>query len=238
MAGLVRDAMLHLSAGQRLADRARRALGVLKSFQLRWKLPTTATSWSDSTRVWGWADSGMLDHDLAGLFIEVGELAKTREVGILCTIDEIQYMEQRDLSALIVGLHRISQEQLPFMVVGAGLPSLLARVGEAKPYSERLFTFRIVNSLADAEAKAALAVPAEAEGVRWHPEALERVVATTGGYPYFLQEFGKRAWEMADGPDEITPPTSKPLSRSLSTSSTPGSSRSGWTGPPTPNAPT
>ncbi|MDH3368516.1 MAG: ATP-binding protein [Acidimicrobiia bacterium] len=204
MAMLVRKALLRLSAGQRLADRARRAFGVLKSFQVRWKLPDGGDVTVGLDPVLGLADSGVLEDDLAGLFTEVGELAQERGIGVLFTIDEIQYLSREHLAALIVGLHRISQEQLPFMVAGAGLPSLPALAGEAKSYAERLFTFTVIDSLATAEAKAALATPAQAEGVLWHGDALGRVVAATEGYPYFLQEFGKEAWDIADGPDEIT----------------------------------
>jgi hypothetical protein len=33
--------------------------------------------------------------------------------------------------------------------------------------------------------------------VTFDPEALEEIVQKTEGYPYFLQEWGKHAWEMA-----------------------------------------
>jgi len=203
MERMVRRALLRLSAGRRLADQARRALGVLKSFRLTWQIQGgDLTAGLDP--VPGWADSGVLNEDLTDLFIEVGELARARKTGVLFTIDEIQQLRKEHLAALIVGLHRISQKQLPFMVAGAGLPSLPGLAGEARSYAERLFVFRVVNSLAAPEAEAALVEPAEAEGARWHPEALEKVVAVTEGYPYFLQEFGKQSWDAAPGP-EITP---------------------------------
>ena len=205
LAILVRKAILRLSIGERVAERARRARGVLKSFQVRWELPVNGDIVAGFDPVPGYADSGELDHDLADLFIEVGELAKARGVGVLFTIDEMQYLSRRHLKALIVGLHSISQEQLPFVVAGAGLPSLLALVGDARSYAERLFEFRVINSLKADEATTALVEPAEAEGVRWHPDALERVVTRTRGYPYFLQEFGKQVWNIAEGPEEITP---------------------------------
>ena len=132
-------------------------------------------------------------------------LGKLRGRGVLFTVDEIQYLALEDLTALIVGLHRVSQEQLPFMVAGAGLPSLPALAGEARSYAERLFSFRGIDSLEVGDAERALAKPAEDEGVRWHPEALERVIIETQGYPYFLQEFGKQVWDVADGPDFIGP---------------------------------
>ncbi len=205
LAILVRKAILRLSIGERVAERARRARGVLKSFQVRWELPVNGDIVAGFDPVPGYADSGELDHDLADLFIEVGELAKARGVGVLFTIDEMQYLSRRHLKALIVGLHSISQEQLPFVVAGAGLPSLLALVGDARSYAERLFEFRVINSLKADEATTALVEPAQAEGVRWHPDALERVVTRTRGYPYFLQEFGKQVWNIAEGPEEITP---------------------------------
>lgn len=203
MEKMVRRAMLGLSAGRRMADQVRRALGVLKSFRVTWQIQGgDLTAGLDP--VPGWADSGVLNEDLTDLFIEVGELARTRQTGVLFTVDEIQQLQKDHLAALIVGLHRVSQKQLPFMVAGAGLPSLLALVGEARSYAERLFAFRVINSLAVPEAEAALVEPAEAEGARWHPEALERVFAATAGYPYFLQEFGRQSWDAAPGP-EITP---------------------------------
>lgn len=203
MAMLVRKALLRLSAGQRMAARSRRAFGVLKSFQVRWQLPDGANLAIEFEPVPGRADSGVLDDDLADLFVEVGEVARDRGVGVLFTIDEIQYLSRADLSALIVGLHRVSQEQLPFMVAGAGLPSLPALAGQAKSYAERLFTFRSIDSLDQSEAEAALAAAADVEGVKWNREALERVVSITEGYPYFLQEFGQESWNVAAGPDEI-----------------------------------
>ena len=90
------------------------------------------------------------------------------------------------------------------MVVGAGLPSLPALAGEAKSYAERLFAFRVIDSLDQTAASAALATPADEEGVQWQPAALAAVVDATEGYPYFLQEFGKQAWDFAAGPDTIS----------------------------------
>jgi hypothetical protein len=203
MAMLVRKALLRLSASERMADRARRAFGVLKSFQVRWGLPAGADVTFGIDPTLGVADSGVLDDDLAELFLEVGEIARDQGTGVLFTVDEIQYLSREHLGALIVGLHRVSQEQLPFMVVGAGLPSLPALAGEAKSYAERLFAFTDIDSLDPDEARDALSVPAEDEGVRWSPEALVRAVEVTEGYPYFLQEFGKQAWEVAPGSERI-----------------------------------
>ena len=204
MSALAHGALRALSPGRVVVDRARRALGVLKSFQLKWKLPGEGDVVIGLDPVSGPADSGLLDRDLAGLLLEIGAVARARGVGILVTIDEVQNLPREHLGALMVALHRVSQEQLPIMVAAAGLPTVPGLVGEAKTYAERLFHFRTINSLADADARAALATPADAEGVRWRGAALDRALAETRGYPYFIQEFGKHAWDSADGPDEIT----------------------------------
>ena len=204
MADRIRIALLQLSAGQRLAERARRALGVLKSFKVRWNLPEGGDVELGIEPIAGRADTGILQEDLADLFIAVGEYAVEREVGILITIDEAQYLGRDQLGTLVMGLHKVSQRQLPLLVVPAGLPPLPALAGEARSYAERLFTFVKINSLQPEEAAAALIVPAEAHGVRWHTDALNMIVDKTAGYPYFLQEFGKQAWNFARGPDQIT----------------------------------
>lgn len=201
---LARNSILRLSAGKRIADRTRRSLGVLKSFQLRWQLPDGGDVIAEIDPTPGWADSGSLDSDLADLLTELGELARERQVGVLFTIDEMQYLSKESLSSLVMGLHRVSQLLLPLMVASAGLPSLIGLVGEARTYAERLFTFRTINSLDRGSADAALAVPAQEQGVQWQPAALDAAVEITRGYPYFLQVLGKHTWDLAVGPDTIT----------------------------------
>ncbi len=207
MATLARNAILRLSRRRRLAERAGRALGILKSFQIRWHIPDAGALdiAVDPTvdPIAGWADSGALEVDLADLLVEVGELAQAAEVGVLFTIDEMQYLSKDQLAALIVGLHRISQEQLPLVLAGAGLPSLPALAGEAKSYAERLFKFTVIDRLGWEDALEALASPARREGVVWTDDALRLVVDQSEGYPYFLQEFGNQAWDIAEGPGII-----------------------------------
>ena len=204
MARLARKALLRLSAGRRAAEHIRRALGILRSFSARWNLPDGNELALEFDPVRGFADSGALDDDLADLFVAIGELAREHDVGVLFTIDEVQYLSQGDLSTLIMGLHRVSQEQLPVMIAGAGLPSLPSLTGEAKSYAERLFAFPVIDNLPADQASEALSAPASDEGVTWQPGALERIVELTDGYPYFLQEFGKQAWDIAAGPNRIT----------------------------------
>lgn len=199
---LTRKAILQLSSRQRLEDRAQRALGALRSFQLRWNVPEMGVTLEIEPFA-GLADSGELDLDLADLFVELGRLAREQHSGVLFTVDELQYISREHFSALILGLHRISQELLPFMIVGAGLPSLPGLAGEAKSYAERLFQFIRIGRLREAEASDALQSPALSEGVQWASDALQVVVERSEGYPYFLQEFGKCTWDVAAGPQII-----------------------------------
>jgi hypothetical protein len=202
LASAMRRVLLAMDARRRIGERVRRALGVLKAFTLR--LPDGPELGIEVEAILGPADSGDLSSDLAGLFVELGEVARDHQTGVLFTIDELHYVSLRTLEALVTGLHRASQLLLPITVAGAGLPSLANLAGEAKSYAERMFIFPVIGSLGAREAREALVVPALDEGVEWTPGALDRVVAVTQGFPYFLQEFGKRAWDAAEGPDLIT----------------------------------
>jgi hypothetical protein len=122
----------------------------------------------------------------------------------MLTIDELHYVDMPTMTALIVGLHRASQLALPITIAGAGLPTLTTVTGEAKTYAERMFTFPDIGSLTEGQAREALQTPAADEHVTWSDDALVRVLEITECFPYFLQEFGKLAWDVADGPDAIT----------------------------------
>jgi hypothetical protein len=201
VASLTRRALLEMSVTARAKERARKALGVLRSFvKVHVPLGDAGTLTIDLEPVQGRADSGDLDADLAAVLTELGETARDASTGVLFTIDEVQYLHRDELAALIVGLHRVSQLGLPVLVAGAGLPSLPGLAGEARSYAERLFTFVAIGSLGKHDAGRALIEPVEHEGATWHPDALARLVQVSHGYPYFLQEFGKQAWNVADGP--------------------------------------
>jgi hypothetical protein len=202
LAAAFRRILLAMDARQRIGARVRRALGVLKAFAIR--LPDSTELTIDVEAVFGPADSGDLATDLAGLFVELGEVARDHDAGVLLTIDELHYVALGTLEALVMGLHRAAQQRLPITVAGAGLPSLATLTGEAKSYAERMFAFPVIGSLSEDQARDALTVPALDEAVRWEDAALDRLVAVTQGYPYFLQEFGKQAWDAAAGPDVIT----------------------------------
>jgi len=201
IATLARRVLLELSVKERMKDRARSALGAVRSF-VKVHVPTgdSGSLMIDFEPRPGHTDSGDLDGDLGGVFKEIGETALAGQTGVLLTIDELQYLSRDELGALIVGLHRVSQLGLPLLVAGAGLPSLPGLAGEARSYAERLFSYVEVDSLSHDDAHRALVEPVEDEGAAWVPVAVDRVIERTEGYPYFLQEFGKQAWNVADGP--------------------------------------
>ena len=145
----------------------------------------------------GLADNGDLEHDLQVLIEVVGEASKSAGTALAIFIDELQYVEEDQLAPLITALHGAVQRRLPIVLVGAGLPQLPGRMGRAKSYAERLFDFPEIGPLDEAAARAALAKPAEAEDVAFEANALDAVLHTTHRYPYFLQEWGKHAWETA-----------------------------------------
>lgn len=145
----------------------------------------------------GLADSGDLDSDLADLMVAVGQAARERQTAVVLAIDELQYVPEPQLAALIAALHRASQRQLPVTLIGAGLPQLLGQMGDAKSYAERLFEFAPLGPLEPDPARAAVRGPIEREGETITDAALDAIVRETQGYPYFLQEWGKHAWDGA-----------------------------------------
>ncbi len=143
--------------------------------------------------------TGDLAIDLTDLMVAVGEAAKSRQTVAVILVDEVQYLAKGDLGALIMALHKISQKQLPLLFFGAGLPQLAQLAGDAKSYSERLFSYPAVGPLNDAGARKALVEPARREGVEYEDEALDILLKETEGYPFFLQVWGSHAWQVADG---------------------------------------
>lgn len=146
----------------------------------------------------GVADSGNLEMDVTELFLKIGQCAKAAKKGWTLLIDEVQYLNKEELSALIVAMHRISQKGLPVKFFGAGLPQVAALSGNAKSYAERLFDYPPIGALAREESNAAIKEPIVAEGESIDKAAVEEIYHKTQGYPYFLQEWGYQAWNVSE----------------------------------------
>ena len=176
-------------------------LGVIKSFAQRENASGRIRErWNpgiDAPSVPGRADSGDIEIDLVELFTDVGGLAADTGRGVAIFLDEMQDLASEDVSALCAAAHEISQTGLPIIVVGAGLPHLPAVLSASKSYSERLFRYQRIDRLDRAAADAALEVPAAEEGAAYSAEALAALYAATGGYPYFVQAYGKAVWDRA-----------------------------------------
>jgi hypothetical protein len=179
-------------------DKAKRALAVLQGFMSGLKVKMGEIEVGlDIDPEKGAADSGDLESDLPNLFLAVAEAAEERRIPVALLIDELQYFNQKELSALIMAMHRMQQRQLPMLLLGAGLPILPGLVGESKSYAERLFSFPDIGALSQTDAIKALQDPTKAAGVGFDADALQEVFRLTQGYPYFLQEWGYQAWNRA-----------------------------------------
>ncbi len=194
----LRQLLLDLDRLGAVSEQVKRGLRVLRSFMSGVKLRYGEAELSlgvDPER--GSADSGDLEADLPELFIAVGKAAASRGATVVLIIDELQYLSERDMSALIMALHRVVQNNLPLALVAAGLPQVVGLSGRSKSYAERLFDFPPLDALPHDDAVRALDLPVKAEGAEFDAQALAEIVRVTKGYPYFLQEWGYHAWNLA-----------------------------------------
>ena len=192
----LRKVLLSMSLTSAAGDKGRRALRALRSFMGAVKI-----SWNDIELgidpLSGVADSGDLENDLSDLFVSVAEAAAEKKTAVALCIDEMQYLSEKEFSALIMAVHKVSQMNLPLIVVGAGLPQILGLAGQSKSYAERLFDYPKVGALNYEDAKRALVLPASAMGVTYDEDAVAKIISVTKGYPYFLQQWGYEVWNLA-----------------------------------------
>lgn len=200
LAPQIRLALLHLNRTESAKDAVSRGLRALAGFAMALKVKYHDLEVGfDAVPEPGLADNGDLEIDLTALLEQVGVAAQNAGTAVVLFIDELQYLPQDQFAALIAALHRCIQRQLPVTIVGAGLPQLRALAGEAKSYAERLFEFPTIGPLSAGEAEQALRKPAAEAGVDYTDEAVAEILARTQGYPYFLQEWGNSAWDIAAG---------------------------------------
>jgi hypothetical protein len=199
LAPALRGTLLRLDRGEAAKAGAARALRALAGFTKALKLKYHDIELGiDVEPERGVADSGSLDNDLTDLLATVGVAAAERHTAVVLFIDELQYVPEDQLASLITALHAANQDQLPITMVAAGLPQLVGMAGKAKSYAERLFEFVPIDRLDYEAGSAALTVPAANEGVAYETAAVDEILRQTQGYPYFLQEWGKHSWDIAD----------------------------------------
>ena len=201
LAPQLRVALLRLSrleASMQLAQRALSGLaGFVKALKVKYQDIEVGLDFDPEP---GLADNGDLETDLIDLLSAVGATARAGNTCLAIFLDEIQYVREDELSALITALHHAAQQRFPVVMFGAGLPQIRGHVGKAKSYAERLFEFPEIGPLAPDDARLAVSKPAGSEGVEIELLALDTIVDRTQGYPYFLQEWGKHVWDIADSP--------------------------------------
>lgn len=203
LARLCYRALRKLRLAKRMTAQVERALGVLRAFTFTvdqgggWRLNI------DVKAVSGIADSGDTEADVVELLTEVGSAASQHGSGVAFFLDEMHFLGKPSLGLLATAMHAISQQNIPVLLVGAGLPQVPPMLKRAKPYSERLFEYRTIEGLPRATAASALTIPAERLGARYERAALELILDHTQGYPHFLQQWGETVWREAEGP-EIT----------------------------------
>ncbi|BGE86829.1 ATP-binding protein [Methylosinus sp. 3S-1] len=192
----LRKILFKLDTKEMVNESVKRGMMVLRSF-----ISTVKVNWEGfdigvDPEV-GSADSGDLEADLPDLVEAIGVAAKSRQSSVAIIIDELQYVPEVEFSALIMAMHRVAQKQLPIVLIAAGLPQLVGLAGRSKSYAERLFDYPKIDKLSYEDAATALLEPARREGVSFEQSAVDSVIRLTQGYPYFLQEWGYHAWNIA-----------------------------------------
>ena len=177
-------------------EKVRRGMSALRNFGSAFKVSIGEIELGISPSP-GVADTGNLEQDVPQLLISIAEAAKERNKTIVLFIDEVQYLSEKELAAIVVSCHEIAQRDLPFLFIGAGLPQIAALAGNAKSYSERLFNYPEVDKLSAEAASQALSLPADKENVFFEAEAIAEILKVTDRYPYFIQEWGAKVWDFA-----------------------------------------
>ena len=199
LAPQMRTALLKLSTREAVKDLAQHGLRALAGFARALKVKYQDIEVGlDFEPEPGLADNGDLETDLQDLLEVVGAAAKADGTCVALFVDELQYVKEAELAALITALHRTAQRRLPVIMLGAGLPQVRGSMGKAKSYAERLFEFPEIGALSPDAARQAIVKPAQDEGVAFEDDAIEAIIDQTHCYPYFLQEWGKHVWDVAE----------------------------------------
>ena len=186
-----------LSRRRAITDRLRQALESVAAFNL--KVGTGGIDLGVEVRP-GRADSGDIEVDLGELVHDLTLALQEEGSALAVFVDELQDLDDELLRALLVTQHQAGQRGWPFYVFGAGLPHLPGLLAESRSYAERLFDYRTVSRLHDDEAVKAIVDPVRRQGFDINDNALPLLLEASGGYPYFLQEYGSATWDVAPGP--------------------------------------
>jgi hypothetical protein len=193
----MQQVLRQLSLIEAAKAKASLALSALRAFASVFKIEIGEASFGVEPAA-GIADSGNLEFDIADLFLKIGEAAQAAGSAWTLLVDEVQYLKEDELAAVIVAIHRTNQKGLPVLFFGAGLPQIAALSGDAKSYAERLFIYPAVDALPPKAAEEAIEQPILDNGEAITGGALKAIIKKTKGYPYFLQEWAFQAWNAAE----------------------------------------
>lgn len=190
-----------MSTKESLKSGFTKLIGVFKSFNTTWNPEdnTWTFGMSDDSKQYETAGTGELSFDMVELLVSLGKVAQSAGQTICFFIDEIQYLKDNELEALLMALHRVNQLGLPILVFCAGLPKILKKFGEVKSYAERLFEYTEIDSIKKEEAVKAIVNPANKIGIKYSEEAIEEILSITNGYPYFIQALCNTIWRTQQG---------------------------------------
>ncbi|HEU5280616.1 MAG TPA: ATP-binding protein [Gammaproteobacteria bacterium] len=198
LAPALKSAILKLQGGRSASDLLKRGFQALSMFVSAMKLKYQDIEVGfefENNSTFPHLES--LDDSLTQVIESIGSLAKEKNTAIVFFIDEIHLLPEKELSSLIMALHRASQDAIPVTLIAAGLPQIMTAMGEAKTYAERLFEFQTIAELDEAAATQALVVPIKKLNVAYTDDALQEIINKTARYAYFIQEWGRHAWDVA-----------------------------------------
>lgn len=197
LASPLRMALLKINRSKGTGEKVKRSLSALRNFvgTIKVKFGDIGIELEPAT---GLADSGDLQFDLIELLSSVAEAAAEKRMGVVLLVDEVQYISAEEFGALVMAMHRMQQRSLPLAMIGAGLPILPGLAGEAKSYAERLFTYPVVGALSREASITAISRPFADAGLHITDEAADIIYRRSGGYPYFIQEWGYQLWNFVE----------------------------------------
>jgi AAA ATPase domain len=140
----------------------------------------------------------------------VTDLLAENETGLLITLDELHYRQASELREFGTVVQHAFRERRDLAFAGAALP---AEIDEL--LNDEVLTFmrradrHHVGTVADAAVREAIAQPIATHGKSIAEDALNAMVTSIEGYPFFIQLVGDQVWRKAATSSEITLPVAQ-----------------------------
>lgn len=131
-------------------------------------------------------------------------LPRNDVAGVVFAYDEAQNLSDHaprnefPMSLLLEVFQSIQRKGVPFVLILTGLPTLGTKLVEARTYSERMFHVIFLKQLDEAASKEAIVNPTKRSACPLHfsPASVDRIIALSGGYPYFIQFICKEVYDV------------------------------------------